>query len=477
MSLSRPSTPSGSTGPENTSQLLTPSFQAPSSSGNMDNIDDRPGQAWDEQEDNGNDEDEEEEDDDDEPEREDRQLDEDHYTDSPDDPMEDIQYPPQSQQSSDESEFPRSSIPSLQLSQDLIEAIQSATLEEDLDDKLLHQIQHPSNHVEDIDRLSELSMRMFTALNNSSQQTYADIKEALLQFNPSIEMDSYFIAKRKLEQLTGVFKIMTDMCVDGCIAFTGPFLDLDACPECKEARYHPQSNPRKPRKARKQFSTIPLGPQLQAQWKSHSGAKRMRYRNFKTRSIFEMMDSDGTLEIKEYDDIFHGSDYLEAVARGEIQDDDVLVEFSLDGAQLYRDKESDCWFFIWIILDISPDLRYQKRYVLPGGFIPGPKSPKNKETFLLPGFRHVSALQKQGLKCWDGFHSKWIRSRPFFSQELPTPEGCRPSVGSLDIQVSMAAVCTVVSLDDTSLAHQCTTRPHSGHQTLALMNTITLTLT
>ena len=222
---------------------------------------------------------------------------------------------------------------------------------------------------------------------------------------------------------------MTDMCVDGCIAFTGPFLDLDACPECKEARYHPQSNPRKPRKARKQFSTIPLGLQLQAQWKSHSGAKRMHYRNFKTRSIFEMMDSDGTLEIKEYDDIFHGSDYLEAVARGEIQDDDVLVEFSLDGAQLYCDKESDCWFFIWIILDISPDLRYQKRYVLPGGFIPGPKSLKNKETFLLPGFCHVSALQKQGLKCWDGFHSKWIRSRPFFfagtadTRGLPTISG------------------------------------------------------
>lgn len=163
MSLSRPSTPSGATEPENTSQLLTLSFQAPSLSGNMDNIDDMLGPgAWDEQEDNGNDDNDDDNDNDDDkeednnnnndsPEREDRQLDEDHYANSPDDSMEDIHYPPQSQQSSDEHEFPQSSIPSLQLSQDLIEAIQSATLEEDLDDKLLHQIQHPSNYVEDID--------------------------------------------------------------------------------------------------------------------------------------------------------------------------------------------------------------------------------------------------------------------------------------------------------------------------------------
>ena len=182
---------------------------------------------------------------------------------------------------------------------------------------------------------------------------------------------------------------------------------------CQEARYHLQSNPRKPRIARKQFSTIPLGPQLQAQWKSYSGTKWMHYRKFKTHDIFSKVKSDGMLEIDEYDDIYHGSSYLEAVAEGKILEDNVLLMFSIDGAQLYHDKDSDCWFFIWIILDLSPELRYKKMYVLPGGFIPGPESPKNKESFLLPGFRHVSALQK-GLKCWDGFESKWITSRPFF---------------------------------------------------------------
>ena len=112
----------------------------------------------------------------------------------------------------------------------------------------------------------------------------------------------------------------------------------------------------------------------------------MRYRNFKTCDIFNKVKSDGTLEIDEYDDIFHGSGYLEAVAVGEIHEDDVLLMFSLDGAQLYHDKDSDCWFFIWIILNISPDLRYKKKFVLPGGFILGPECPKNKESFLLPGF-------------------------------------------------------------------------------------------
>ena len=32
-----------------------------------------------------------------------------------------------------------------------------------------------------------------------------------------------------------------------------------------------------------------------------------------------------------------------------------MVAFTLDGAQLYHDKDSDCYFFGWIILNISPD--------------------------------------------------------------------------------------------------------------------------
>ena len=48
-----------------------------------------------------------------------------------------------------------------------------------------------------------------------------------------------------------------------------------------------------------------------------------------------------------------------------------------------------------------PEVRYQKRYVLPGAIIPGPNKPKNIDSFLFPGLHHLSALQKEGLRIWD----------------------------------------------------------------------------
>ena len=51
---------------------------------------------------------------------------------------------------------------------------------------------------------------------------------------------------------------------------------------------------------------------------------------------------------------------------------------------MYESKESDCWIYIWIVLDMSPDHHYKKKHVLPGAIIPGPKKPKIIDSFLFP---------------------------------------------------------------------------------------------
>jgi hypothetical protein len=66
--------------------------------------------------------------------------------------------------------------------------------------------------------------------------------------------------------------------------------------------------------------------------------------------------------------------------------------FSINGAQLYRDKKSECWIYVWILLEMGPDERYKVRNILPG-----PKAPENLESFIFPGLAHVSALQREGL--------------------------------------------------------------------------------
>ena len=56
---------------------------------------------------------------------------------------------------------------------------------------------------------------------------------------------------------------------------------------------------------------------------------------------------------------------------------------SINNAQLYAHKTSDCWIYIWIIMDFSPKEQYMRQHVIPGGFIPG--KPKNIDFVLFQG--------------------------------------------------------------------------------------------
>ena len=96
-------------------------------------------------------------------------------------------------------------------------------------------------------------------------------------------------------------------------------------------------------------------------------------------------------------DTYFSQDFRDAVDRGDILADDLVLMLSIDGVQLYESRQSDCWVYIWILFDLSPKHRYQKHYVLPGAIIPGPNKPQDL-SFLLPGLMHISALQKTGLR-------------------------------------------------------------------------------
>jgi hypothetical protein len=98
----------------------------------------------------------------------------------------------------------------------------------------------------------------------------------------------------------------------------------------------------------------------------------------------ENIDENGNLKIPVYEDYLHGQDYLDAVIRGDIKDTDVVIFGSIDGAQLYRNKKSDCWMSIWIIADLGPDKRYKVRAVLPDAFFSWPEQTKARRFFQIP---------------------------------------------------------------------------------------------
>ncbi|KAF9645765.1 hypothetical protein BDM02DRAFT_3156773 [Thelephora ganbajun] len=236
----------------------------------------------------------------------------------------------------------------------------------------------------------------------ASQKAYASARKNIQERFPESEMLSYDQVKQRVSNLSGVFTWKHDMCINSCAAFTGPFAHLEKCPCCHKSCYDEdelRKSNSKNKVPRKVFTMFPLGPQLQSCWKSPHMAQQMLYRRDKTRDLLQKRNQG---EDYIYDDIFCGLDYLDAAKAGDIKDYNMVVMLSIDGAQLYCNKKLDCWIYIWIILDLAPDQRYKIRNIIPGSVIPGPKNSKHLNSFLFPGLAHVSALQKEGMRIWDG---------------------------------------------------------------------------
>ena len=329
-----------------------------------------------------------------------------HYSDEEDPP------PPKFEDSNPESdesdEEPHITLAKLRSNMEFIQMVKEATLDSQFTPDELRKFRNPQpiQFSPSDDQDLRLSIKFFISSldHNQSQEAYASNREDILDRYPDSGMLSYDQVKRRVSDLSGVVTLKHDMCVDSHVAFTGPFAHLEQCPRCGQSRYDEAKLAKsggKKKVPRKVFTTFPIGPQLQARWRSPEMAQKMQYRRHKTRDILEAHNQG---ELYDFDDVFCGSDYLDTVGDGRIKDNDTVVMLSIDGAQLYHSKKSDCWIYIWIILDLAPDQRYKIRSILPGGIIPGPNNPKDLDSFLFPGLAHLSALQKEGLHIWDGYN-------------------------------------------------------------------------
>jgi hypothetical protein len=198
--------------------------------------------------------------------------------------------------------------------------------------------------------------------------------------------------------MTGIESLVHDMCINSCIAYTGPFAGLEACPVCSEGHYNHfclESSHGKEKVPRQEFHTIPIGPQLQALYQDPESACHVHYLCSERSRVLSQIEQTGYLG--EYSDVLHGTDLIEAFRDTHVGEDDLVLMFSMDGAQLYAQKQSSCWIYIWVLFNLAPDRWYKKKHVFIGGFIPGPNNPKNTDLFLFLGLYHLAALQAEGL--------------------------------------------------------------------------------
>jgi len=129
-----------------------------------------------------------------------------------------------------------------------------------------------------VDEDTRLAIDLY--LGTPSEAMYETVCAAILRHWPSTDLPSYYRAKRLVTDLSSVESIVYNMCVNSCIAYTGPFLELETCPMCSKPWYDQfriQMSDRKDRTPCQEFHTIPIGPQIQALYHAPETATHVHY--------------------------------------------------------------------------------------------------------------------------------------------------------------------------------------------------------
>ncbi|KAG1859628.1 hypothetical protein F4604DRAFT_1930593 [Suillus subluteus] len=253
-------------------------------------------------------------------------------------------------------------LPKMKDTIEFIHALQNASLDDPCSKHnaaALHHLREPHQASLEINQPAiRFAISEYFALEHSAQDAYEHIHRSAGHCfaGDANEIPSYYQIERLIAEFTGVESIEHDMCPESCIAFTGPFSHLEHCPICGHDRYDAiklRTSGGWTKVALRKFVTIPLGAQLQALWRDPGHAEKMSHLQNETERIFNLLREHGG-QIDVFNDFVMGSDYIHAVACGDITKDDIVLMISMDGAQLYESKQSDCWIYIWIVMNHAP---------------------------------------------------------------------------------------------------------------------------
>ncbi|KAG2076100.1 hypothetical protein BDR04DRAFT_1133197 [Suillus decipiens] len=275
---------------------------------------------------------------------------------------------------------------------EFILALKNASLEDPvakMNDEALERLRNPPKVPLEINNPGiRHSISMYLALEHGSQDAYNRVRRSTMRnFAGAAAVDdipSFYHVEKLISTHTGVKSLEHDMCSQSCLAFMGPYSALDCCLICDTSHWNQarlQVSNGCTRVTAQKFITIPLGLQLQA------FAHDMRYLCEWTQQILAQLRATQTIPV--IDDIAMGQDILGVVLDGDIKPNDIVLMVSLDGAQLCGGKQSNCWMYIWIIVNLSPNKHYRKIH------------PKNVDSFLFIGMHHLAAIQNEGLTIWD----------------------------------------------------------------------------
>jgi hypothetical protein len=193
----------------------------------------------------------------------------------------------------------------LKTSLNFIQALESALLDNgDIDEYGLERLCNPPREQLAIENANDLqSLEHFLATIHSSEQTYTALRNIHNAWYPTNPLLSYDQIKQQVAQWSGVVPIVHHMCPQLCAAYTGPYDQIDTCPECNQTRYDQfllETSQGKVKVSVQAFYTIALGPQIQAMWCNPNTAKKlMHHRTVTNKNLDQLIANGGNIEIRQ----------------------------------------------------------------------------------------------------------------------------------------------------------------------------------
>ncbi|KAG9127551.1 hypothetical protein FRC07_012429 [Ceratobasidium sp. 392] len=182
----------------------------------------------------------------------------------------------------------------------------------------------------------------------------------------------------RLAGLSGIKTETYDCCANVCLVFTGDFAENTACSACKQPRFDELGRPRKV------WQYIPIIGRFLAMFNHPDFIAKLEYRyNYVQRDgrIDDFFDSELYKNLCRQNIVIDGEDLGVPYFSGKY---DIATSVLADGVQIFKQETATCWPIMLQILNLPPRDQCQLRNVLPLCVIPGPKQPKDFQSFLEP---------------------------------------------------------------------------------------------
>lgn len=223
------------------------------------------------------------------------------------------------------------------------------------------------------DDMNSIRAHNFKVEVNLGAKSYIKLRLAFPQLSDLLSLHQM---QTRIAFLSGIKPDIYHCCKNSCCCFTGPFESLNTCPFCAEVRYDVNRHPRNT------FAHLPLIPRLIAMCRDNSTAEKMKYR--------EEHQSQPRMTIDIYDAEHYNSLRKTNVTIGDeelprrffLQPTDIALGLSTDGFGPFKKRKQSCWPLVAFNYNLPPQIRIHLPICL--GTIPGPKQPKNLDSFLIP---------------------------------------------------------------------------------------------